>query len=194
VRGRDFAGPVAEVTADEWLVSFRPNPNTPYAVFSLNPASGALGKLPGLPGVQPVVLAAREVPKRFPSGLHEWTGANLLCLNAYASKSKIAAGAIASVRLYSWGADGKPSMLGETAVEDDGSFFLHVPGDQPLRMELRDRSGRVIEAEHGWFWMRRGEQRVCGGCHVGPERAPENAMPKVLTHPGGPVNMAGGGQ
>lgn len=194
VPGGEFAGPMAEVTAGEWLVSFRPNSATSYAIYSLNPANGALAKLADAPGVQPVVLAAREVPRRFPSGLHEWAGANLLCLNAYASKTKIGEGSIGSVRLYSQSAEGKPSLLGETPVESDGSFFLHVPSEQPLRIELRDRSGRPIEAEHGWFWMRRGEQRVCGGCHTGPERAPENALPKVLTRHDVPVDMAGGGK
>ena len=88
----------------------------------------------------------------------------------------------------------QPALLAETPVESDGSFFLHVPSEQPLRMELRDRAGRVIEAERGWFWMRRGEQRVCGGCHAGPERAPENAVPKVLLRADVPVPMIGGGK
>jgi hypothetical protein len=192
--GGEFAGPVAEVTLDEWLVSFRPNARAQHAIYSLNPTSGALAKVSDGPGVQPVALAAREVPLRFPSGLHDWAGANLLCLNAYTSKTNITEGAIGSVRLYSQSTEGKPTLLGETPVESDGSYFLHVPSERPLRMELRDRSGRVIEAERGWFWMRRGEQRVCAGCHAGPERAPENAVPKVLLHTDVPVQMVGGGK
>jgi hypothetical protein len=191
VRGGEFAGPVAEVTPDEWLVSVRPNARAPYAIYRLNPASGALGKIPDAPGVQPMVLAPREVPLRLPSGLHDWAGANLLCLNAYTSKTHITEGAIGSVRIYSQSVAGQPALLGETPVESDGSFFLHVPSEQPLRMELRDRSGQVIEAERGWFWMRRGEQRVCVGCHAGPERAPENAVPKVLLRTDVPVAMRG---
>jgi hypothetical protein len=186
-RAGEFAGPVAEVGPGEWLVSFRAGARAPYAIYSLNPSSGAMRKVSPAPGVEPAVLAPREVPRRFPSGLHDWTGANLLCLNAYTSKASITEGSIASVRLYAPGADGKPAFLGESAVESDGSFFLHVPGEQPLRMELRDRSGRVIQAEHGWFWMRSGEQRVCVGCHAGPERAPENAVPKVLLRTTEPV-------
>ncbi len=190
-RGGEFAGPMAEIGAAEWLVAFRPNDRTPYAIHSLNPASGALARLPDAPGVQPVLLAARETPLRFPSGLHDWAGANLLCLNAYTSKTHITEGAIGSVRLYSQDAAGTSALLGETAVESDGSFFLHVPSEQPLRMELRDRSGRTIEAERGWFWMRGGEQRVCVGCHAGPERTPENAVPKVLLRADVPVAMTG---
>ena len=188
-RAGEFAGPVAEVASDAWFVSFRPNARTPYAIYTLNPAGGALSKVSDKPGVQPALLAAREVPLRFPSGLHDWAGANVLCLNAYTSKSRIAEGSIASVRLYSQGPEGQPTLLGETPVESDGSYFLHVPSEQPLRMELRDRSGRTIEAERGWFWMRRGEQRVCVGCHAGPERAPENAVPKVLLRTDVPVVM-----
>ena len=192
-RGGEFAGPIAEAAPDEWLVSFRPNARTPYNIYSLNPVGGAMGRASDGHGVEPVLLAPREVPLRFPSGLHDWAGANLLCLNAYTSKTKITEGSVASVRLYSRSAEGKPAVLGETAVESDGSFFLHVPTEQPLRMELRDRTGRVIEAERGWFWMRRGEQRVCVGCHAGPERAPENAVPKVLLRTDVPVPMTGGG-
>ena len=194
VREGEFAGPMAEVSPIEWLVAFRPKAGSPYAIHSLNPVSGALARLMDAPGVEPVLLAAREVPMRFPSGLHDWAGANLLCLNAYTSKTAIAEGSIGSVRLYSQGADGLAALLGETSVESDGSFFLHVPGDQPLRMELRDRSGRVIAGEHGWFWMRQGEQRVCVGCHAGPERTPENAVPKVLLRADVPVQMTGGKQ
>jgi len=191
-RGGEFAGPVAEVAPDEWLVSFRADARSPFAVYLLNPVGGAMVQTPGAPGVEPVMLAAREAPLRFPSGLHDWSGANVLCLNAYTSKTKILESPIGSVRLYSQGAGGKPALLGETAVESDGSFFLHLPSEQPLRMELRDRVGRTIEAERGWFWMRRGEQRVCVGCHAGPERAPENAAPKVLLRNDVPVEMTGG--
>lgn len=188
-RGGGFAGPVAEVSPEAWLASFRRTARTPYAIFRLNPAGGALVRVSDQPGVQPVLLAAREVPRRFPSGLHDWAGANVLCLNAYTSKAHITEGAIGSVRLYGQGPQGQPAVLGETAVESDGSFFLHVPGEQPLRLELRDRAGHVIEAEHGWFWMRNGEQRVCVGCHAGPERAPENAVPQVLLRADVPVPM-----
>jgi len=188
-RGGEFAGPLAEVSPAEWLVSYRPDTRAPYSIYRLDPQNGVLAKMSGRPGVEPVMLAAREVPRRFPSALHDWPGANMLCLDAYTSKTTIPAGSIASVRLYSRDEQGQATLLGETAVEHDGSFFLHVPGDRPLRLELRDRAGRVIDAERGWFWMRSGEQRVCVGCHAGPERAPENAVPQVLLRQDVPVRM-----
>jgi hypothetical protein len=192
-RSGEFAGPVAEVSTDEWLAAFRPSRRAPFGIYALEPEGGLPRKASPGPGVQPAIVARHEMPLRFPSGLHDWPGANMLCLDAYTAKVPITGGAIGSVRLYAQDAAGKPEVLGETPVENDGSFFLHVPSEQPLRMELRDRGGRVIQAESGWFWMRRGEQRVCVGCHAGPERAPENAVPKVLLRADVPVKMTGGG-
>lgn len=189
-RNGQFAGPVAEISPDEWLASFRPSGSSAYSIYAVTLSDGSLAKLAQAAGVEPMLLAPRETPLRFPSGLHDWPGANVLCLNAYTSKTKIAPGTVSSVRLYSQNG-GTPQLLGETAVENDGSFFLHVPGDRPLRIELRSRLGAVIAAEHNWFWMRSGEQRVCVGCHAGPERAPENAVPKVLLRKDVPVPMLG---
>ncbi|HTQ55654.1 MAG TPA: hypothetical protein VMI94_14395 [Bryobacteraceae bacterium] len=189
----EFAGFVAELAPEAWLVSFRPNARAAFGIYQMAMPGGLPVRFADKPGVEPVILAPRDTPLRFPSGLHDWNGANVLCLNAYTSQARITEGSIASVRLYSQGAGGQPSLLGETAVESDGSFFLHVPSEQPLRIELRDRSGRGIVGERGWFWMRRGEQRVCVGCHAGPERAPENAVPKVLLRRDVPVRMTGGG-
>jgi hypothetical protein len=80
-------------------------------------------------------------------------------------------------------------LLGQTVVESDGSFYVQVPADRPLRMELLGRSGAVTRAEKSWFWMRPSEQRICVGCHAGPERSPENRVPEILNRTTVPVNM-----
>ncbi len=130
--------------------------------------------------VQPTVLALRPIPNRHPSGLHDWSYANLLCLNAYTSKDKFGEGSIAQVRLYKQGTRGKAELLGTARVEKDGSFYLRTPADQPLKIEIVDANGKTLKSEAGWFWLRKGEQRICVGCHAGPETAPENAVPMVL--------------
>jgi hypothetical protein len=81
-------------------------------------------------------------------------------------------------------------MMGEAPVEKDGSFFVNPPSETAIRFELLDRSGKIVAAEKGWFWARRGEQRVCVGCHAGPERAPENAVPQVLLRSTEPVRLS----
>jgi len=56
---------------------------------------------------------------------------------------------------------------------------------------LLDASGKSLMREAGYFWMRRGEQRVCVGCHAGPETAPENAVPQILLKSTTPADLTG---
>jgi hypothetical protein len=74
-------------------------------------------------------------------------------------------------------------------VESDGSFFVQADGDRPLRFILLDAAGNTLREERGWFWVRRGEQRICVGCHTGPERAPDNRAPQVLQRTQTPVDL-----
>ena len=84
---------------------------------------------------------------------------------------------------------GKPALLGQTPVENDGSFYVQVPPDRPLQIELADGAGKTVRREPAWFWMRASEQRICVGCHTGPERAPENKVPEILLKTIVPVKM-----
>jgi hypothetical protein len=56
---------------------------------------------------------------------------------------------------------------------------------------LLDAAGNSVKRETGYFWMRRGEQRVCVGCHAGPETAPENAVPQILLKSTTPADLTG---
>lgn len=178
-----YAGEVVEAPSGEWIVSSRAASSNFFALRTWKPGAATsipLVRDPKASILQPVLLAERPVPNRHPSALHEWSYANLLCLNAYTSKDHIAKGVIASVRLYTRDAQGDTQVQGTTQVEKDGSFYLRVPGDVPLRIELLDAGGKTVNSEAGWFWLRSGEQRICVGCHAGPERAPDNAVPMVL--------------
>jgi hypothetical protein len=84
------------------------------------------------------------------------------------------------VQVYTRAADGEPELLGRQDLAPDGSFYVEVSPDRPLRIEVVDSAGRAVRAERGWFWMRPSEQRICVGCHLGPERSPENKVPEVL--------------
>jgi hypothetical protein len=70
--------------------------------------------------------------------------------------------------------------LGEASVEADGSFYIAVPPDQPVRFELLDAAGTVIRAQRSWIWSRPGEERGCVGCHEDKSVAPENRWPLAL--------------
>jgi hypothetical protein len=178
-----YAGDVSETSEGAWLVSWHGARQRNFELRRWRPGATALQTEivePGANVIQPVLLRRHAVPNRHPSGLHGWSYANVLCLNAYTSKIGFAEGSIASIRLSTRDALGAPRPLGLAKVEKDGSFYLRVPGDQPLKIELLDNSGNTLKKEAGWFWLRGGEQRICTGCHAGPETAPENAVPAAL--------------
>lgn len=188
----EFAGDATQVAADEWLVAWRPDAKASYQLQRWNSKTGSFAVLVSASDanlLQPAVVAPRPVANLHPSGLHEWSYANLLCLNAYTSKYKFASGTVASARLYTMDEKGKPRLLGSSPVEVDGSFYVQVPGDKPLQIELLDKQGKKLQREQGWWWARKGEQRICVGCHAGPERSPENAVPAVLVKSIKPVVM-----
>lgn len=188
----DYAGDVAELPSGEWLLPWRLDAKHVFQIVTWRSGSSAVRRVvtaSDANAIQPVALAPRAMPNRHPSGLHDWANANLLCLNAYTSKETFAAGSIHSMRLYAQDFSGKPRLLGTAPVEGDGSFFVHVPSDQALQIELLDAAGKTVKRESGFFWMRRGEQRVCVGCHAGPEAAPENAVPQILLKSTTPADM-----
>lgn len=192
----EYAGDVAETDKGEWLLSVRADATKPFELKKWKPGAPALAAAAsetGMNVVQAVIVSERQAPNRHPSGLHAgWKYANLLTLNAYTSKTKFTAGSIAQVRLYTTDTDGKPKVLGTAPVEKDGSLFIQVPGDRPLKLELLDSNGKVLKREDGWWYARSGEQRICVGCHSGPERAPDNAVPAVLLRTTVPVDLTGG--
>ncbi len=179
----DFLGPVAEAAPDSWIVALRRRPSAPFSLFLWTPGSGKPVELEASAGanaIEPAIVAPRTPPPQFPSALVPTrTAGNLLCLNARAGKQPVSA-AVHAVRAYTQAPDGAPTLLGQAPVERDGSFYIQVPADRPLRLELLDEKGAVMRAERNWFWMRPSEQRVCVGCHAGPERSPENKVPDVL--------------
>jgi hypothetical protein len=188
----EYAGDVAETSSGLWLLPWRADANAHFQLMYWTP--GTINLRPAVVEqsanvVQPTLIAERAVPKRHPSGLHNWPNANLLCLNAYTSKYKFATNSIRAVRLYTRDLAGNNRLLGSAAVEKDGSFFVQVPTEQPLQIELLDNSGKTLQRESGYFWMRRGEQRVCVGCHAGPETAPENAVPAILLKSTTPADL-----
>jgi hypothetical protein len=191
----EYAGPVSEISPGDWLLSYRANSAASFGLYRWRSGQTLPELLPATVAgaFQPVVVRGRALPKRHPSGLGDRDGANLLCLNVYTSKLRIAEGSVTAVRVWALNDDGTTVALGQAPVEKDGSFYVQAPSERPIRFELLDRNLKSIAAEKGWLWARRGEQRVCVGCHAGPERAPENAVPEVLRRTTTPVRMKLGG-
>ena len=192
----DYAGDVAELPDGRWLLSTRSNGERRFALTVWKSGSAKLtvfARAPQQDLVEPVVVVPRPVPNRHPTALHPWTFGNLLALDARQSRRGALQVAPALVQAETLSPDGRVLSLGAARVEKDGSFFVQAAGDRPLRFILLDASGHPLREEHGWFWVRRGEQRICVGCHTGPERAPENRVPLVLLRTTTPADLTGDG-
>jgi hypothetical protein len=190
----EYAGAIAETASGAWLLSARAETDARFAIKIWNPGATKMSTVLATSGedlVEPVLVAPRTRPNRHPSGLHPWDYANLLALDARVSRDGDLRGKPVSVRLEAQDAAGRAVAMGTAPVEQDGSFFVTVPVDRPIRFELLDFRGAVLRQEHGWFWARGGEQRICVGCHAGPERASENRVPDVLMRTTEPVDLTG---
>ncbi|MGE5110996.1 MAG: hypothetical protein ACM3JB_09085 [Acidobacteriaceae bacterium] len=188
----EYSGDIAETGTGEWLVSWRKTTSQPFGLVLARPehfpTTSFIRRKENV--LQPRIIAPRPIPNRFPSALHEWKTSNLLALDVYTSKYPIQPGSVVSVRVYTTDSDGRSRILGTAPVEPDGSFYIQVPGDQPLKFELLDKQSRSVHKQQGWMWARAGEQRVCVGCHAGPEHAPENAVPAILQKSTTPTDLS----
>jgi hypothetical protein len=192
-----YAGDVVEVDPTDWLLSSRSGSEAHASLKSWRPGASQLQTLfvkAGEELVEPVLVKERPRPHRHPSALHDWSYGNLLALDARESREGELKVAPATVKVETADANGAAVALGTAPVESDGSFFVKVPGDRPIRLALLDARGAVLRQEHGWFWIRKGEQRICVGCHTGPERASENRVPAVLLRTTTPVDVTGTAQ
>jgi hypothetical protein len=190
----EYSGAMAETASGDWLLSTRSGAGAHFVLKIWKPGAATAQTVLARNGedlVEPVVVAPRARPHQHPSGLHDWNYANLLALDARQSRMGDLKRTPASVRLETLDAQGRPVVTGTAPVEPDGSFFVQTPADKPIRFALLDEKGAVVHQEHGWFWIRRGEQRTCVGCHTGPERASENRVPAVLLRTTTPADLTG---
>jgi hypothetical protein len=166
-----------------------PASNGRFDLYAFNLAKRTVGPLIyrdlNFSSVEAVPLEQRPAPRHYWSILHpESKTGRVICLNAYLSAD--APGGrlgeqIARVRVLALEPDhAGGGVLGEAPVESDGSFYILVPADRPIRFELLDAKGMVIRAQRSWIWARPGEDAGCLGCHEDKALTPENHWPLAL--------------
>ena len=95
--------------------------------------------------LDPVLVRAHAVPKRHPSGLGDRDGANF-CASMLTRRAR-AGSPRAWLRRCACGprtTPARPYLLGQTPVDPDGSFFVQVPSERPIRFELLDGSSKTV--------------------------------------------------
>jgi hypothetical protein len=142
--------------------------------------------------VEAVPVEPRPIPLEYFSILHPKRDyGRLICLNAYLSQN--ARGGrlrtrIARIRVMGL-RNRRQQTLGEAPVASDGSFYIKVPADLPIRFELLNAKGRVIQAQRSWIWARKGEDVPCLGCHESKALVPTDRWPLALRLPGAPFSV-----
>jgi hypothetical protein len=126
-------------------------------------------------------LQGRTAPPVIASAIDNELGDAALIgsLNAYDTTiAQFTPGQIYGVRVMEGfsSEEGFPEMFGTTMFEgqanlgvaplaNDGSWLAKVPANVPLHVQAVDKFGMSIQNEPVWFSARKGESRVCGGCH-----------------------------
>lgn len=174
------------------LVAYRPTTSAPYALYEFDTEGKAIGRqvwgAPEYHALEPVLVRPRPVPKGIVSRVDvQQSNGWLYCQNARLNDPAAAeinpdAGQAVTLEVRT-----TEKVLGSVPLEDDGSFFLELPGDTPLQFTTRDESGRVVVGPSDWIWVRPFERRGCVGCHEDRELAPENRAPLAITRPAVPL-------
>jgi hypothetical protein len=138
-----------------------------------------------LSSIEAVPVAAHPAPRWYWSTLNlETKTGYFICLDASLSadtpKGRLSPKPSAVRVLALDQATRKEDSLGQAPVEQDGSFYIAVPADRPVRFELLGANGLVIRAQQSWVWARPGEEHGCVGCHEDRALAPENRWPLAL--------------
>lgn len=149
---------------------------------------------PAFSSVHPVAIAPRLVPRVIPSTLPKKrpeTG-RIYCNSVFNSDLPFDHAQVKYVRVIEGiqmglsinaNAAWRTRALGTTPLHPDGSFYVEVPADVPLRFELLDEDGRVLVHETEFNYVRPGEMKGCIGCHEPRHTAPGNALPLATALP-----------
>jgi hypothetical protein len=73
-------------------------------------------------------------------------------------------------------------VLGVIPIEPDGSFYIKVPANTPIQLQVLDDDGLALRT-CSWIWAKNHEPRGCIGCHEDPELTPENRLIDAVKKP-----------
>jgi hypothetical protein len=169
-----------------------------FDLYSFDVIRGRTGEAlfadPALSSLDAVPVASHTPPRWYWSILNPQLKIGyFVCLDSRISMD--AAGGrfisnIVKVRVLTLDAvSGSERVLGEAPVESDGSFYIAVPADQPVRFETIDAGGKLVHAQRSWIWTRSGEERGCVGCHDDKAVAAENTWPLALKRMDSPARI-----
>ncbi len=163
------------------LVSYRNSDSRTYGIYEYNPQEEKMGTLifsdKDFNCIEPVVITDHQRPKDLPTELSKDKHSGLLmCMNSDYSTLPVNASSGPDQKAKSVRILGLNGLIKEIPVAEDGSFYVNISSDIPVRFETVNSEGRILRGPSDWIWMRPNERRGCIGCHENRELAPENRV------------------
>ena len=172
---------VLPTQSGEMFVSYQASESEPSVLFRFSVKDKSLGELiysnPEYFIVEPLFVEAFTRPRDLPDDVDpEISTGLLLCqdINVVALQPETSSETVEATKVELLGID---KSLGIVPVEEDGSVYLKVVADTPVRFQTLDENDNVVNGPSGWMWVRPFERRGCVGCHEDPELTPDNFVP-----------------
>ena len=143
--------------------------------------------------VDPIPVFARRRPAVLASQLNPAAGARgrIYCVSVFHSDLPYDHKSVKYVRVIAGRLQGltmnanasfRTRILGEAPLEKDGSFYVEVPADTPLRFALLDAERRTVVHETAFTYVRPGETKGCLGCHEPKDVVLPHSRPLAVRH------------
>ncbi|MEN8229865.1 MAG: hypothetical protein ABFS38_17015 [Bacteroidota bacterium] len=169
------------------LVSYRSSSNLPFALHEFDTEEQKILQqvfASESDVVDPVIIQARKRPRILPSNVNPENPTGLLMSqdinhSLIPANGEVTNDTVAD-HIHIVGLEG---VMSEVEVKEDGSFYLKIDADIPIRILSINEQGETIRGPSDWFWLRPNERRGCVGCHADPELAPDNIQPLAVRHP-----------
>jgi len=167
------------------LVSYRSSDSEPYALHAFD---AGLKEAPIMlykgnsPIADPILVALMEKrPMKLPSAVNPSNPTGLL-MSQDINHSMIPvnqgiSGDTVADRIRLSNLEGELAVV---EVKADGSFYLKLDAETPLRIEALNSQGETVRGPSDWIYLRANERRACVGCHADPELAPINTQPLAV--------------
>ena len=79
-------------------------------------------------------------------------------------------------------------VLGTVPLAPDGSFYVELPADRLVHLQVLDSDRHVVGNQLTWIYARPGETKSCAGCHEAPDTTAKPSQPPLALR-GGPLSL-----
>jgi len=176
---------ISEMNSNTYYVCYRPGANEFTGLYSYNMSDNSVGEviysIPGNHIIEHVAVTVRNQPRQLPSRVdNSLPNGYFLCMNSNTSYVTQNEGFNSISKIRKVEILGLEKIIGEVEVETDGSFYIEITADTPVRFLTKGEDNEVLSGPSSWVWVRPNERRSCIGCHEDRELVPENVVPLAI--------------